>query len=684
MPFEVTKLGEQPSGRFEVTKFGEGTAPMQQAQPEEPEGWGGYLGRNLGAKLPTYGYEAVRTGLGAGNIAQPLARAMLPNRGIVQFNAEELRKNPLFRNTQPNEQVDLTRLLPFVGGGTARQETASVLPKVMTEQRPEDWWPEFLMSKAIPLALNFPKSLPDVLQTLAMYGGGNLASNIMGSVAPSITKNEDLQEFLEQAAGLAGGHYTGKGVRALMEGATGRLAPRVEAHENELLNKEIAIAEEQYQAQKTAYEQKEQQRVEQEKGATAKIYAPALEEARAQEAKIISQLPKEKDAFEQGKRDRIIAVNKEKYAFEQEKKNRVLETQKEIAAYEDNIKSLSQRQNEAYKASELVRNGDLTGDAEPVMDAANRAARISGLSASDEAAVRKATEQVEGAITDDTMTLEKAIELQKNFNGQLYPKPAARNEAPTEVSKNFKRAMAPIIDALGKFIETTGGQEHFKPWSEGEELTRTISDLSKNKKKFVKSKTDIIKSINAEKFPASDMIKSINAEKFPLERQNALESQALQVKHQRSQLEKEYNIAMKQIGPVTWEKLMRDERSQQKLEQNFIDAATESFEKTERPAGTLDTSIKVGLGAVGAVLGYLKLGLLGSGLGTLGGFIGKTAYNQIGYARKVFKKYPSVKNETYKLIKDATRLTPERLALRMSSLGHKVEAIYDKIEDQED
>lgn len=630
MPFEVTKLGDKPTGKFEVTNLGTGQPAAQPDGEEESEGWLSYLGRNFIAKAPTYAYEAGRTGLGIGNLLQPLTRALLPESAKTLKGNITPPKGALWG--QSAEPVDMTRLLPFVSNATARQEASSVLPNVMTEQRQGDWFPEFIGSQAIPLALNAPKSLADVMQTLAMYGGGHLASQGMGTIAPSITKNEDLQEFLEQSAGFAGGHYAGKGARTLMEKSTGRLAPRVEEK-----------AREEYQTQKSEYENAEAQRVGEEQAKMAEIYGPAVTLAFEEEGQAKAQLPKEQEAFRQDKNKRVI------------------EAKNEIANYDENIKAKQAQQKAAYSASEQVRNGGAIGDAEPIMDAANNAVKVSGLDSSDKASVHTAAKEVEDAMVNGTLTLDKAIELQKNFNGQLYPQPSY-SEKPNIVSNNFRRAMRPMIESLNKFIENIGGEEHFAPWSQGEELTRTISDLSQNKKKFVKSKTDQIKSINQEKFSET--------------RQNHLENQAREATKKRENLEREYKLARNQIGPVTWEKLMRDESVQHKLEQNFIDAAVKG------PKGVVDAPIKAGLGAVGAVLGYLKLGIIGGGLGTLGGFIGKTAYNQVSYARRAFKKYPSVKNETYKLIKDATRLTPQRLALRLSALGSKMERISESTKDE--
>ena len=170
--------------------------PSQDASTEE-SGLS-YFGRNFIAKAPTYAYEAARTGFGLGNILQPLAHAIIPQ---PEWNQEGLSKLPYGKNAEP---VDITRLLPFVSQSTARQEAASVLPKVMTEQRQGDWWPEFLGGQAIPLAMNAPKSLADAMQTLGMYGGGYLGGKLAGSYAPSVTENKDIQDVITQLGGIGG------------------------------------------------------------------------------------------------------------------------------------------------------------------------------------------------------------------------------------------------------------------------------------------------------------------------------------------------------------------------------------------------------------------------------------------------------------------------------------------------
>lgn len=197
------------------------TLPTPSRPVEETESWLPYLGRNIIAKAPTYAYEAARTGLGIGNLLEPLTRAIIPQ---PEWNLEGLKKLPYGKNAQP---VDFMHLLPFVSQQTARQEAASVLPNVMTETRPGDPWAELLMSQALPLGLAKPKTLTDALQMLGAYTGGYYGGKTAQAYAPRLTSNKDIQEALTQLGGMGGarvGSFAGGLVGKI---PTNKLAPEV-------------------------------------------------------------------------------------------------------------------------------------------------------------------------------------------------------------------------------------------------------------------------------------------------------------------------------------------------------------------------------------------------------------------------------------------------------------------------
>ncbi len=627
------------------------SSPQHYQDDEEEESWPSYFGRNIFAKLPKYAYMAGRTGLGTGNILQPLARLMIPDRGVVKADPADLSerkwRNPYY--DLPIKDMDLSAAIPFVSAQTAAKEFEAISPRVMSEERSGDAPMEFIMNTLPAFALNWPNSAAKLLSTLAGIGGSYVGGEAGGAVAPYLTKDEDIQDILTQLSGMAGGHYATKGVNTILQRRSGALAPRVEAEEEAFDRQQEQEAREKYEAAKKAYEQEEQQRVSTEKEKIDESYLPAVEEARQEETRTKEQLVKEQEDFR---------LNKEK---------RIQQAKNEIDVYDQNLEKLVKQQNEAYENAKQVRNGAIEGDATSVMDAANRAVKVSGLSSADKADVRNIAMGIEESIVNDTITLDKAVELQKNINGQLYPDISTKEGSRRSVSKNFKRAVMPIVEQLNKFIKENGSPEHSEYWEKGENLTREIAEKSKNKKKFVKAK--------------KEQIDKINNEKFSETRKNALEDQHQKAKQNRAQVEREYRTARNKIGPVTWDQLLRSENKQHLLERNFIEASKQPIEHIEKPKGYGENSIKAGLGAVGALFGYLKLGALGGIFGGLGSFIAKNAYNEVQYARKVFKKYPSIKNETYGLIKDATRLTPQRLALRMSSIGNKVQDIYDNMEE---
>jgi hypothetical protein len=621
--------------------FSETTKPAQEPEQQE-EGWIPWGVRNV-LKAPGIGYATLRSGMGLGDVEQEIQENLL---GIPRGT---------FKYEMPTYEEALKSYEQGVSGPLGEKAG-----KYLTESRPEDYWAELATQilPAVAMTGGF-SSMPALLKTLGVLG----TSEVGGRLGESALEPYGFPKTGRFGGSLIGGHYGQKGIEVAKQMSSKVLGPKVEAHEQnlldqkksaekEILNKEEVKAREEYQGQKTAYEKGEEERVKREHEEVQRLYAPILKFAFDEEKTAAEQLPKEQEAFR---------LDKEK---------RIGESRNKLVKFDKRAETLKKKQKESYTAAKKARNGGEIGDPTAIMERANEQALVGGLNAADEAALTKALSDINKGVINDTMTLDKAIELQKNFNGQLKG-----------AHPNFIRAMHPLIAELNKFIKDVGGEEHYKHWSKAEALTGELADSYSKK-----ARQALDHAINEE-------VRNIHGEKFSETRQNFLETQAKEAKQNRIIKEREYKQALNAIGVKTWNELMTDTNKQNKLEQAFVDAATEKikegfekevFEKTEQPsAGKYDAWIKFGLGSVGAVLGLLGLGKVGGVLGGLGGWLGKKAFNEIQFANKVFKKYPSMKAEAYTLIKDATRLTPKRLAVRLSMVGKHMEALSKTMKEDE-
>jgi hypothetical protein len=562
------------------------------------EGWPDYITRNAAQLMSTTPYALVRSAGGLGNAVEA---------ALTELPIPEPIKGWLLENQRSQ--------LPTIG--QAKEHITQYAPQL--KERPGDEWVQSLIPQAaLAYGTGGLSSGPALMRTLGMLGGSELG----GALGEKALSGLGMPRTGREAGSFIGGHYGEKGMQALISGRTKALRPQEEA-----------LAHEQYQQQKTAFEKGEAERVAKEQAEVSAIHEPVLENARSVEKKATEAIPQAEEAHAQ------------------DKKQRIEKARQDIVDYDKNIKTKQQEQNAAYTEAQELRNGDATASAEPIMDKASKANKIKGLDAADQTAVQKAMGQVDESIINGEMTLDQAIELQKYFNGQIY-KPGA--------SKNFKRAMAPIIGELNKFIEDVGGLEHHQAWSKAENLTKEISELNKNKAKHASQKTAEIRDINKEKMSPTQT--------------QYLEQQAKEATQNRLRLEKEHKEALRVIGPKTWEELLKDKSKQQVLEEKFM---------TDIPKGGGETAWKYGFGGIGAILGYLGLGgVAGGSFGTLAGLAAKKAFNEIQYARKVFQKYPSMKTEYYKLIKDATKLTPARVAQRLINVGSKMEKLSKTLEEE--
>ena len=189
MPFEVTKIGEQPTGKFEVTKLGEGQAPTP---AEESEGWLPYIGRNVAQLATTTPYSLVRSGLGAGNLINAALQDIPMPESARQFLLQQQQENiPTF--------------------GQAREEVAAYLPKFATEMKPQDYWiqtlgPQALIAGATGGLSSLPAVAETALSTMGALGGSQLGGQALQGLFPE----SKLAPELGSLAGGFGGGMAGR------------------------------------------------------------------------------------------------------------------------------------------------------------------------------------------------------------------------------------------------------------------------------------------------------------------------------------------------------------------------------------------------------------------------------------------------------------------------------------------
>jgi hypothetical protein len=217
-------------GGFKGGSFKEYTKPeaMQSKPIEKPkeESWNEYIRRNI-AKAPALAYQAGRSGLGLGNIAESAAReagapqwlqnvqrALLPSSQQANEEAEWLAN----RYAEGQQGLSIGNVLQRAMSGAGVPESApaqkvaraitpeKVSGKYYTESRPEDYWAEQALMAAPFLGAGAAASgLGGLLKAGATQAGIYGGSKIGSALGQEIGQYADLPETGGHLGGLAGG-----------------------------------------------------------------------------------------------------------------------------------------------------------------------------------------------------------------------------------------------------------------------------------------------------------------------------------------------------------------------------------------------------------------------------------------------------------------------------------------------
>lgn len=479
----------------------------------------------------------------------------------------------------------------------AGEEQEQYLPKYLTESKPGDYLPE-LAATEIPLAIaTGGGSIARRIALGAVGTAGALAGGTVGKYAGGeIGEALGDREIGEAVGSIAGGVGGGLGARRLTPSQA--LGPKVE------------------QAKKSAFDTDKAQRMASaEKEFGSKIQGLTQEERRSALA-----LPKEKSKFESVKKDQVNGVRQE------------------INQYDSKIKALDNLRKPAYDAASKLEEGSrgsAAGLKNTIKDIESSIAE--GVSPADRKSIMDNVGSLEDAIKNGELTLKQAKNFQKNFNDQIYN---------FGVSNSFKRQMNKMTSSLNDFIQENGSPEHNQNWMRGEQATRELKSLKRDRKDFVSLKNQQIRDLSKEKFPAE--------QEFHLKEQSKAAKQDLKtVQEQREKV-------ISALGKETYEGLLNSKSEQQKT--------ADALERLASVASNF------GIGGLGAVLSYFSgLGKTPSILLGLSSALGSTVAKEFRLAKEVLKNHPDIFKDYMKLVKNAATMDASRAARQLDELGRRVE-----------
>jgi hypothetical protein len=204
-----------------------GNISPQQIEEQAPESWGEYGLRNI-AKMPALGYETIRSGLGIGNLLEPLSRLIpdvnvsLPGMPVGGSTFQEARRGLLPTTAEAGKEL-------------------SFLPKYMTESKPGDWPAEFALTELPFLAAggafkSLPKLGSGLAQSISMLGAGQ-AGQLGGELVGEALGSEQLGG---QIGGLLGGIAGQKALSYGVNRPSRYLPEKVKTQQIKTIHNEIA------------------------------------------------------------------------------------------------------------------------------------------------------------------------------------------------------------------------------------------------------------------------------------------------------------------------------------------------------------------------------------------------------------------------------------------------------------
>jgi len=662
--------------------------------PAPQESTGKFIGRNL-SKAPALWYESARSGLGLGNILDMAIRQTEPAKQQYaeptnQLDAIGQAVNKRFGDVFSNLRSGASRILPSTQ--KANEEISHILPKSMTEHKPEDWLMELLINE-LPMAAmsgGFSGGLKGLgkysLGAGAMHAGGHFGGELGGAVGSELG-NEEVGRLL---GGLAGGVGAGMLTHKILPSQV--LPGMQEESQRKSWEEQKKMSYEDFQAQlakehedflnKQEYDIKylenmtEQERADfrneqsSELKAIQEEHRQLVKELEDEHTSASQKLPQETEAFRKEKQARIKALQKRKSDYD-----------KKIKEHKAVVKEFGEKHSNF--------TGQEVGDASGILDTIDKIRRElgEGITKADRDEIEEFIGQLQASIKGKYMSLKTAKKFLKRKNERVFPSKTPKEfNTVREVSNTLKEELNRLSEPLHQFISDTASPEHAEAFQKYNESTQAYKQMEMERPNFRRS--------------VDEEIGHARADKFSETRKNALERQQKQAADKlattKAQHKKEVSALEKRKPAGTHAKALEEARTR-KIDDAVIQGKITELEKqtweghkksqirnasdTEKilkHLGKLTTSWGSS-GAYAAYGIYKSLGLIPNAAGTALVKIGTKAAQEIALATKVLKENPELRQPYAKLL---TMTAKEQLPDAIRIADRLGEDLQRKIEEQ--
>lgn len=541
MAFKLTKRGGTDSNNL-------GTSSQYNPQPQQPESWGQYGLRNIGGAVESLGkgYE---------QLAQLLPN---PQNTLNEIATQYPERYGALKNTNKSPVLS-EELLHLIGKpegfGKPRNFGESAL--------------RFGLTQAPFIGKEVARSAPTLLGKLGgLFKGastsvGALAGATAGSaVGGEIGKQLGDQERGEAIGGIGGGIAGSLGTHTLFNRPSSTLNPKI--YEKEVNNFKTDIRD---QLNKLSEE-----------------YVPALKKGKSDILNQKLDLAKQEEIFNKTKQKSIVDIQKKynsdlkKNITDRKKQLKDVSNQEEFR--EKKIKEYKEKSTPLYEKSFQI-GEKISVPAKKLQDKLIKMERnlSKSLSPSEKRKLLGFIEDINKNVKPDgSINVKPIIEVKQDVGETIYKKNSQGTRyKDTVLGKRLQKLRVELKDELKDIAKDH--PEFNEVFTPAEEYTQKAGDLLnyENVDKFEAAQKEAIREIN-ENFRHKntelgnsfrDAKQSINSEKFPAAKQIIATNEIQEAQKQLGATQKEFDQARKQLDNKTYEDVVKDKQSQNKLIQAF-------------------------------------------------------------------------------------------------------------------
>lgn len=666
---------------------------VKQQSPQEKIPEANVVERNVNQFLADV-YGIGRSGLGAGNVAQALARES----GAPEWLQTGLRY-ALPTVSQARQEYGAAQnlferagsALDFGAGKKVQEGLSNILPETLarslvkgeprpaeyfTQTKPEDAWIQGasrlgLSTLAGAATGGLAGAGYGALSHIGGLGGASVGSSLGQALGAPFGYSETGAELGGLAGGMAGAKYLPEKTRAIINRPSKELLPKLRTAEEEKLREMGRVYEGEITNINDLYDNSIK---EIEEGYNQKRTGLVTQQE-AELSGLKNDYKPRFDVLSKGYENEISQINNR---YETEISNKVNEIENLNAAmskYEAEIAKTKQGQNPLYEAARAEEMGAV-GNPINVRNALNEARKSVGkaVAREDASVIAQLFEGLDADLRNNTMDVATSKLYAKRLNNAIY----------NSKSNTVKDILSPVRDSLNEFTESISSPEHAQEYGKARQATRSYKEMRMNKpiakenarKDLANAK---LKLAELKRKKAIELKKA--QERFDKEQKRMNEEyreRAKEAQRKHKQEAEQLQFEEKRERENAIEKRKREVQQAEMNHQRMVEAQKENLKRVNELNNSIDPLASAGLGAFyGKQFGMKSLGAMFN--------LARKAFNIYNREKSIvnlaMEINPGLAAEYQAFIKNAGAMTDAQIIASLNAIGQNIkETIEEEVQ----